>query len=49
MGKSRTGKGAVALTGVAALFVVIAFTTPSWLETDSKLESPKFLKIGKYK
>jgi hypothetical protein len=46
MGKSRTGKTAVTCTIVAFIFVVIAFTTPNWLQTDGKLENPKFIKIG---
>ena len=47
MGKSKTGKIATLCTAVAFLFVFIAFVSPNWLETDGKLESPKFLKIGK--
>ncbi|XP_012272819.1 uncharacterized protein LOC105695645 [Orussus abietinus] len=46
MGKSKTGKVAVACTAVAFILVVIAFTTPNWLETDGKLENPRFIKIG---
>lgn len=47
MGKSRTSKIAAAYTGVAFIFVVIAFTTPYWLETDGRLEKPKFIRLGK--
>lgn len=47
MGKTRTGKAAVACTAVAFVLVVIAFTTPNWLETDGKLDNPQFVKIGK--
>ncbi|XP_012261648.2 uncharacterized protein LOC105689310 [Athalia rosae] len=46
MGKTKTGKGAAICTGIAFVLVVIAFTTPNWLETDGKLEKPKFVKIG---
>ncbi|EEB18817.1 conserved hypothetical protein [Pediculus humanus corporis] len=46
MGKSKTGKIATLCTAVAFLFVFIAFVSPNWLETDGKLESPKFLKIA---
>lgn len=47
MGKTRTGKAAVVCTAVAFVLVVIAFTTPNWLETDGKLDNPQFVKIGK--
>lgn len=47
MGKTKTGKAAVVCTAVAFVLVVIAFTTPNWLETDGKLENPQFVKIGK--
>lgn len=46
MGKTLTGKTAAVCTAVAFILVVIAFTTPNWLETDGKLENPKFVKIG---
>lgn len=46
MGKTRNGKAAVICTAVAFVLIVIAFTTPNWLETDGKLENPKFIKIG---
>lgn len=46
MGKSRNGKAAASLALIAFIFVVIAFTTPNWLETDYKLEKPTFIKIG---
>ncbi|XP_015585785.1 uncharacterized protein LOC107263283 [Cephus cinctus] len=46
MGKSRNGKIAAASTAVAFLLIVIAFTTPNWLQTDGKLENPQFNKIG---
>lgn len=46
MGKSKTGKIATGCTAVAFLFVLLAFVTPNWLETDGQLENPKFVKIG---
>lgn len=46
MGKTRNGKAAVICTAIAFILIVIAFTTPNWLETDGKLENPKFIKIG---
>lgn len=46
MGKTRNGKAAVICTAIAFFLIVIAFTTPNWLETDGKLENPKFIKIG---
>jgi hypothetical protein len=49
MGKTKTGKIAVACTAVAFVLVIIAFTTPNWLETDGKLDNPQFVKIGKIK
>lgn len=48
MGKSKTGKIATGCTAVAFLFVLIAFVSPNWLETDGELDNPKFIKIGKY-
>lgn len=47
MGKTMTGKAAAVCTAVAFVLVVIAFTTPNWLETDGKLDNPQFVKIGK--
>ena len=46
MGKTRNGKAAVISTALAFVFIIIAFTTPNWLETDGKLENPKFIRIG---
>ncbi|XP_029053563.1 uncharacterized protein LOC114881089 [Osmia bicornis bicornis] len=46
MGKTRNGKAAVTCTVLAFVLIVIAFTTPNWLETDGKLDNPKFVKIG---
>lgn len=33
--------------GAAFLFIIIAFSTSSWLATDGDLENPKFIRIGK--
>lgn len=46
MGKTKTGKIAASCTAVSFILVLIAFTTPNWLETDGELENPKFQKIG---
>lgn len=46
MGKSKTGLVATICTGVAFILILIAFTTPNWLETDGKLKDPKFVRIG---
>lgn len=46
MSKTLNGKAAVICTAFAFLSIIIAFTTPNWLETDGKLENPKFVKIG---
>lgn len=46
MSKTLNGKAAVICTALAFLSIIIAFTTPNWLETDGKLENPKFVKIG---
>lgn len=48
MGAStKTGKYAVGFTFVGFIFVLIAFVSPYWLQTDGKLVNPKFLKLGK--
>lgn len=44
--KSRTGLFATGFAVFAFLFVLIAFVTPCWLETDGQLENPKFIRIG---
>ncbi|XP_011311462.1 uncharacterized protein kune [Fopius arisanus] len=46
MGKTKTGKAATLCTILAFVFVMIAFTTPNWLETDGKLDNPKFIRLG---
>lgn len=45
--KSRTGLIATGCAVFAFVFVLIAFVTPCWLETDGQLEKPKFIRIGK--
>lgn len=46
MAKSKTGKIATGLTLLGFLFVLIAFSTASWLVTDGELPNPKFEQIG---
>lgn len=46
MAKTKTGKVATGLTLAGFFFVLVAFFTPNWLETDGKLPKPKFEKIG---
>lgn len=47
MPKSRNGKIATGLAGVAFFFVLIAFATPSWLVSDGYLPNPKMEQIGR--
>jgi hypothetical protein len=50
MGAStKTTKYAVGFTFVAAIFILIAFVSPYWLQTDGKLPNPKFTNLGKSK
>uniref|UniRef100_A0A1B6CZL8 Uncharacterized protein n=1 Tax=Clastoptera arizonana TaxID=38151 RepID=A0A1B6CZL8_9HEMI len=46
MAKTRTGKIATGLAVGGFFFVLLAFTTPSWLVTDGLLEKPKFEQLG---
>lgn len=46
MGKTRTGKVAIGCTVIGFIFVLIAFTTPNWLQTDGKKLNPTFHRIG---
>lgn len=46
MGKTRTGKIATGLAIGGFFFVLLAFTTPSWLVTDGILEKPNFEQLG---
>uniref|UniRef100_A0ABD2VVS2 Uncharacterized protein n=1 Tax=Trichogramma kaykai TaxID=54128 RepID=A0ABD2VVS2_9HYME len=46
MNKSRVEKVAAVCTAISFIFLLIAFTTPNWLETDGKLEKPKFEQLG---
>lgn len=39
---------AIGFYAVAALFIVIAFVSPYWLQADGKLANPKFLNLGKF-
>lgn len=45
--KTKTGLAAIVFTIVSFLFIIISFSTPCWLETDGKIEDPKFIRIGK--
>lgn len=50
MGAStRTGKFAVGFTAVAFLFILTAFVSPYWLQTDGRLENPKFHNLGRFR
>ena len=44
---NKTIRVAIALLALAFIFIIIAFSTPAWLETDGDLERPKFIRIGK--
>ncbi|XP_015517582.2 uncharacterized protein LOC107222650 [Neodiprion lecontei] len=46
MGKTIIGKCAVLCTAIGFITLLIAFTTPNWIETDGTLERPKLVKIG---
>uniref|UniRef100_A0A0A9Z8Z2 Uncharacterized protein n=1 Tax=Lygus hesperus TaxID=30085 RepID=A0A0A9Z8Z2_LYGHE len=46
MGKSRSGLTATGVSVLSFLFILIAFSTPNWLETDGSLHRPKFSKVG---
>lgn len=37
---------AIGFYAVAALFILIAFVSPYWLQTDGKLANPKFINLG---
>lgn len=46
--RNLTIRPAIGIIFLAFVFILIAFTTPSWLETDGDLPKPnKFVKIGK--
>ena len=48
MGAStKTGRFAVGFTIVAFIFILTAFVSPYWLQTDGKLDKPKFYNLGK--
>lgn len=49
MAKSKTGKIAAISTAIAFFFTILAFTTPNWLESDGKLDDPKFSNLGTLK
>lgn len=45
--RTKTAKYAVGFTFGAFVLLVIAFSTPYWLQTDGKLKNPKFTNLGK--
>lgn len=44
---NKNQRVAIGFYAVAALFIVIAFVSPYWLQSDGKLAEPKFLNLGK--
>lgn len=46
MAKSRTGLISTGIAVVSFLLILIAFSTPNWLESDNVLRHPKFQRIG---
>lgn len=50
MGAStKTSKYAVGFTFASFLFILVAFVSPYWLQTDGRLPNPKFENLGKLK
>jgi hypothetical protein len=47
--RTKTAKYAVGFTFGAFFLILVAFSTPYWLQTDGELENPKFLNLGKLK
>ena len=45
---SKVAKSAVISFYVTSVFIVIAFSSSSWLETDGTLDNPKFIQLGKF-
>lgn len=46
MAKTRVGFGAVALSIISFLFVLIAFCSGYWLVNDGEIKDPTFIRIG---
>jgi hypothetical protein len=44
--RTKTAKYAVGFTFGAFLLILIAFSTPYWLQHDGKLKHPKFTNLG---
>jgi hypothetical protein len=44
--RTKTSKYAVGFTFGAFALILIAFTTPYWLQTDGRLANPKFTNLG---
>lgn len=45
--RTKTAKYAVGFTFGAFAFIIIAFSTPYWLQTDGRLTHPKFTNLGR--
>lgn len=45
--RTKTAKYAVGFTFGAFVLLIIAFSTPYWLQTDGQLRNPKFTNLGK--
>lgn len=46
--RTRTAKYAVGFTFLAFVLILIAFSTPYWLQTDGVLKRPKFENLGEF-
>jgi hypothetical protein len=44
--RTKTAKYAVGFTFAAFVLILIAFSTPYWLQTDGQLRNPKFTNLG---
>lgn len=44
---TRVAKCAVLCFAITSLFIIIAFSSNAWLQTDGELEHPKFVQLGK--
>ena len=43
---SKVAKSAIISFLVTSIFIVVAFSSSSWLETDGTLDNPKFIQLG---
>lgn len=46
--RTKTSKYAVGFTFGAFVLILIAFSTPYWLQTDGELTHPKFTNLGEF-